>query len=117
LGLHDAVRAANSHLKSRRSELVRKIHLAQKGGQVDLLKSLRSHVVALEMQDALLSIDSSLQAHITVAEQKLQTAATNSFSSALFASYFKVHFFHPSILRVHVSHCCAMHFSTLSIYL
>lgn len=92
MGLDDAMRAANSHLKSRRSALVREIHLARKEGKMDALQSLRSHAAALDMQDVLLSVDSTLQAHVAVAGQKLQAAATTCFSSSLFVSYVKVQF-------------------------
>ena len=91
LGLDDALRAANSHLKSRRSALIREIHLARKGGNMEALQSLRAHAVALDMPDVLLSVDSTLETHVAVAKQKLQAAAVTCVSSSLFSSYVQVH--------------------------
>ena len=90
LGLDDALRAANSHLKTRRSALVREIHMARKGANMDALQSLRGHALALDMPDVLLSVDSTLESHAAVAKQKLQAAAVACTSSPLFASHVQV---------------------------
>ncbi|NJR42942.1 MAG: hypothetical protein HC767_10040 [Akkermansiaceae bacterium] len=92
MGLEHALHTANSYLNSRRSALVREIHLARKGGKMVVLQALRSQAVALDMQDVLLSVDSTLQAHVAVAEQKLQAAAATCFSSSLFLSHMEVQF-------------------------
>lgn len=94
MGLHDALRAASSHLKSRRSALVREIHLARKAGDLDALRQLRPQAVAFDMQDALPAIDATLQEHVATAEHKLHNAATTCSTLSSFESYVQVWLFY-----------------------